>query len=162
VRNYSWGGMTLTYLYGKLAEACLPGDRALGGSLTLLSVRKFIFYSFVNFYFFLYFSCVIIYKCDLFGLCRHGFWRTFLSFMLLIQTPTMLKTYRLRQGGSFRRVMERGSCIGYCLIILHLMTYARGRTKSTETSRLSRRYSGIQGGLCAVIVRCTVTCPRGF
>jgi len=40
MRNYSWGGMTLTYLYGELAEACLPGDRALGGSVTLLTVRN--------------------------------------------------------------------------------------------------------------------------
>jgi len=24
MRNYSWGGMTLAYLYAKLAEACLP------------------------------------------------------------------------------------------------------------------------------------------
>jgi len=41
MRNYSWGGMTLAYLYGELAEACRPGDRALGGSVTLLTVRKF-------------------------------------------------------------------------------------------------------------------------
>jgi len=27
--------------------------------------------------------------------------------MLLIQTPTMLKTYRLRRGGSFKRVTYR-------------------------------------------------------
>jgi len=40
MRNYSWGGMTLTYLYGKLAEACLHGDRALRGSVTLLTVRN--------------------------------------------------------------------------------------------------------------------------
>jgi len=40
MRNYSWGGMTLTYLYDELAEACLPGDRALGGSVTLLTVRN--------------------------------------------------------------------------------------------------------------------------
>ena len=40
MRNYSWGEMTLTYLYGKLAEACKPGDIALGGSVTLLTVRN--------------------------------------------------------------------------------------------------------------------------
>jgi len=38
--NYSCGGMTLAYLYGELAEVCLPGDRALGGSVTLLTVRN--------------------------------------------------------------------------------------------------------------------------
>jgi len=56
MRNYSWGGMTLAYLYGELAEACKPGHRALGGSVTLLTVRKFLFYFFVNF-FFGYISC---------------------------------------------------------------------------------------------------------
>ena len=40
MRNYSWGGMTLAYLYAELAKACLPGDRALGGSVTLLIVRN--------------------------------------------------------------------------------------------------------------------------
>jgi len=40
MRNYSWGGMTLAYLYAELAEACLPGDKALGGSVTLLTVRN--------------------------------------------------------------------------------------------------------------------------
>ena len=40
MRNYSRGGMTLAYLYGELAEACLPGDRALGGSVILLTVRN--------------------------------------------------------------------------------------------------------------------------
>jgi len=34
MRNYSWGGMTLAYLYTELAEDCLPGDKALGGSVT--------------------------------------------------------------------------------------------------------------------------------
>ncbi|XP_039685139.1 protein MAINTENANCE OF MERISTEMS-like [Medicago truncatula] len=37
MRNYSWGGMALAYLYGELVDACLPGDRALGGSVTLLT-----------------------------------------------------------------------------------------------------------------------------
>ncbi|XP_039690598.1 protein MAIN-LIKE 1-like [Medicago truncatula] len=37
MRNYSWGAMTLTYLYGELADACRPGHRALGGSVTLLT-----------------------------------------------------------------------------------------------------------------------------
>ncbi|XP_024628876.1 protein MAINTENANCE OF MERISTEMS-like [Medicago truncatula] len=36
MRNYSWGGMSLTYLYDELAEACKPEDRALGGSVSLL------------------------------------------------------------------------------------------------------------------------------
>ena len=40
MHKYSWGGMTLAYLYHCLAEACLPGDRALGGSVTLLTVRN--------------------------------------------------------------------------------------------------------------------------
>jgi len=40
MRNYSWGGMTLAYLYNKLAEACLPRNRALGGNVTLLTVRN--------------------------------------------------------------------------------------------------------------------------
>jgi len=40
MHNYSWGGMTLAYLYAELAETCLPGDRALGGSVTLLTVRN--------------------------------------------------------------------------------------------------------------------------
>ena len=56
MRNYSWEGMTLAYLYSELVEASLPGDRALGGSVTLLTVRKFIFYFFVNYYFFVIFS----------------------------------------------------------------------------------------------------------
>jgi len=116
----------------------------------------------LNFYFLLYFSCVIIYKCDLFGLCRHGFWRIFLSFTVLIQTLTILKTIRLRRGGSYRRVMERGWRIAHCLIVFSLMTYAGGRTKSTGRCRVSRRFSAIQVGLCAVFVGCTVTCPRGF
>jgi len=38
--GYSWGGMALTYLYHCLAEASLPGDRALGGSVTLLTIRN--------------------------------------------------------------------------------------------------------------------------
>ncbi|XP_039687613.1 protein MAINTENANCE OF MERISTEMS-like [Medicago truncatula] len=37
MRNYSWGAMTLAYLYGELADACRPGHRALGGSVTLLT-----------------------------------------------------------------------------------------------------------------------------
>ncbi|XP_039687058.1 protein MAIN-LIKE 1-like [Medicago truncatula] len=37
MRNYSSGGMTLAYLYDELADACRPGDRALGGSVTLLT-----------------------------------------------------------------------------------------------------------------------------
>ncbi|XP_024630712.1 protein MAINTENANCE OF MERISTEMS-like [Medicago truncatula] len=37
MRNYSWGGMTLAYLYVELAKACRPRDRALGGSVTLLT-----------------------------------------------------------------------------------------------------------------------------
>jgi len=110
----------------------------------------------------LYFSCVIIYKCDLFGLCRHGFWRIFLSFSVLIPTPTILKTIWLRRGGSYRRVMERGWRITHCLIVFNLMTYARGRMKSTWRSRVLRRFSGIQAGLCAVLVGCTVTYLRGF
>jgi len=40
LRNYSWGGMTLAYLYHSLAEACLSRDRALAGSVTLLNVRN--------------------------------------------------------------------------------------------------------------------------
>jgi len=40
MRNYSWGGMTLAYLYHCLAEACLPRDRALWGSVTLLTIRN--------------------------------------------------------------------------------------------------------------------------
>jgi len=40
MRNYSWGGMTLAYLYDELVEACLLGDRTLGGSVTLLTVRN--------------------------------------------------------------------------------------------------------------------------
>jgi len=40
MHNYSWGGMTLTYLYDELAETCLPGDKALGGNVTLLTVRN--------------------------------------------------------------------------------------------------------------------------
>jgi hypothetical protein len=40
MRTYSWGGMALACLYHELAEACLPGDRQLGGSVTLLTVRK--------------------------------------------------------------------------------------------------------------------------
>ncbi|RHN64984.1 putative aminotransferase-like, plant mobile domain-containing protein [Medicago truncatula] len=37
MRNYSWGGMTLAYLYHCLSEASLHGERALGGSVTLLT-----------------------------------------------------------------------------------------------------------------------------
>jgi len=40
MRNYSWRGMTLAYLYHYLAEASLPRDIALGGSVTLLTVRN--------------------------------------------------------------------------------------------------------------------------
>jgi len=116
----------------------------------------------LTFIFLLYFSCEIIYKCDLFGLCRHGFWRIFLTFTVLIQTPTILKTIRLQRGGSYRRVMERGWRIAHCLIVFSLMTYAGGRTKSTGRSRVLRRFSGIQAGLYAVFVGCTVTCPRRF
>ena len=55
MRNYSWGGMTLTYLYGELAEACKPGDRALGGKRDTAHCKKLInvnlnFYSFVIFF----------------------------------------------------------------------------------------------------------------
>jgi len=49
MRYYSWGGMTLAYLYNELAEACLPEDRQIGGSVTLFTVRKFICYFFVIF-----------------------------------------------------------------------------------------------------------------
>jgi len=38
--NYSWGEITLAYLYHCLADASLPGDIALGGSMTLLTVRN--------------------------------------------------------------------------------------------------------------------------
>ena len=48
--------MTLAYLYNELVDACLSGDKQIGGSVTLLTVRKFIFYFFVNFYFFVLFS----------------------------------------------------------------------------------------------------------
>ena len=40
MHNYSWGGMTVAYLYDEIAEARLPGDRALGGNVTLLTVRN--------------------------------------------------------------------------------------------------------------------------
>jgi len=40
MHNYSLGGMTLAYLYHYLAEASLPGDRALGGSVTLFTVKN--------------------------------------------------------------------------------------------------------------------------
>ena len=56
--------------------------------------------------------------------------------------------------------MERVRRIGHCLIVFTLMTYAGGRTKSIERSKLLRRFVGIQDGLCAVLLRCTVTCMR--
>jgi len=115
----------------------------------------------LTFIFLLYFSCVQIYKCDFFGLCMHGFWRIFLAFSVLIPTPTILKTIWLRRGGSYRRVMERGWRIAHCLIVFSLMTYVGGRTKSTGRSRVLRRFSGIQAGLCAVFVGCIVTCLKG-
>jgi len=40
MRNYSWGGMTLAYLYHCLFEVSLPRGKALGGSVTLLIVRN--------------------------------------------------------------------------------------------------------------------------
>lgn len=40
MHNYSWGGMALAYIYHCLAEVSLPGDKALGGSVTLLTVRN--------------------------------------------------------------------------------------------------------------------------
>ena len=40
MRNYSLGGMTLAYLYHCLFEVSLPGGRALGGNVTLLTVRN--------------------------------------------------------------------------------------------------------------------------
>jgi len=116
----------------------------------------------LTFIFLLYFSCVIIYKCDLFGLCRHGFWRIFLTFSVLIQTLTILKTIWLWRGGSYIMVMERGWRIAHCLIVFSLMTYVGGRTKSIRRSRVLRRFSSIQVGLCAKFVGCTGTCPRGF
>jgi len=36
--DYSWGGMTLAYLYHCLYEVSLPNGKALGGSTTLLMV----------------------------------------------------------------------------------------------------------------------------
>jgi len=161
MRNYSWGGMTLAYPYAELAEACLPGDRAIGGSVTLLTVRNLLMWT-LTFIFLLYFLCVIIYKCDLFGLCRHGFWRIFLSFSVFIPTPTVLKTIRLWRGGRYIRVMEMRWRITHCFIVFSLMTYAGGHTKSTRRSRVLRRFSGIQAELCVVFVGCTVTCLRGF
>ena len=116
----------------------------------------------LTFTFLLYFSCVIIFKCDLFGLCRHDFWRIFVSFTVLIQTLTILKTIRLRWGRSYRRIMERGWRIVHCLIVFNFMMYARGRTKNTWRCWVLRRFSGIQAGLYAVFIGCTVTCPRGF
>jgi hypothetical protein len=38
MRNYSWGGMTLAYLYHCLSEVSLPGGITIGGSITLLMV----------------------------------------------------------------------------------------------------------------------------
>jgi len=110
----------------------------------------------------LYFSCVITYRYDLFGLCRHGFWRIFLSFTVLIQILTTLKTIRWWGGGRYIRVMERGWHIAHCLIVFSLMTYVGGRTKSTGRSRHLRRFFCIQAGLCAVFIGCTFTCLRGF
>jgi len=40
MRNYSWGGITLAYLYHCFVDASLLGDRALRGSVTLLTVRN--------------------------------------------------------------------------------------------------------------------------
>ena len=45
MHNYSWGGMALAYLYAELVEACLPGDRALGRSVTLLIVRNLLMWT---------------------------------------------------------------------------------------------------------------------
>jgi hypothetical protein len=38
MRDYSWGGMTLAYLYHWLYEVSLPNGKALGGCITLLMV----------------------------------------------------------------------------------------------------------------------------
>ena len=148
-----------TPVYYCLVEASLPGDKALRGSVTLLTVRNCHFWT-LTFIFLLYFLCVITYKCDLFGLCKDGFWRIFLAFSVLIQIPTILKTIWLQRSGRYRRVMEWGWRIAHCLIICSLMTYVGGRTKSTGKSRVLRRFSGIQAGWCALLLGCTVTCPR--
>jgi len=105
MRNYSLGGMSLEYLYHCLSEVSLSRGKVLGGSIALLIVINCHFCLNI---FFLFFSCVINYKCNLFGLCRDGFWRIFLAFSVLIQIPTICKTICLRKNRRYKGVMERG------------------------------------------------------
>jgi len=139
----------------------MPGDRALGGSVTLLTVRNCHIWT-LTFFFWLYFVSVITYKCDLFGLCIDSFWRIFLTFTVWIQISTILKTIWLQRSGHYIRDMEKGWRIGYCLTICSLITYVGGHTRSKGRSMVLRRFFSIQVVLCAVLLGCTVTCLRGF
>ena len=74
--------------------------------------------------------------------------------------PNYMEIIRLQRNGRYRRVMERRWRIAHCLIVCSLMTLSGGRTKSTRRSRVLRRFSGIQAGLCAVLLGCIVTFLR--
>jgi len=112
MRNYSWGGMTLEYLYGELAEAWRQsswGKRDTAHCKKLINVN-------LNFFFLLYFLCVKIYKCDLFGLCKHGFWRIFLAFSVdpntdYIENYPVAARWKLQKGHgeglTYRSLLDR-------------------------------------------------------
>ena len=54
MRDYSWGGMSLAYLYHCLSEVSLPKGKALGGSTTLLMVINCVtFFNLKTFFFLL-------------------------------------------------------------------------------------------------------------
>jgi hypothetical protein len=89
--DYSWGGMTLAYLYHCLSEVSLSNGKALGGSTTLLMVINCVTLLNLNI-FFCFSFLVITYKCDLFGLCRDGFWRIFLIFSVLMIIQNISQT----------------------------------------------------------------------
>jgi len=86
----------------------------------------------------------------------------FPDFYSIGPNPKYIENYPVAAKWTLHKGHGEGVSIDHCLIICSLMTYDGGRTKSIGRSRVLRRFSGIQAGLCVVLLGCTVTCLRGF
>jgi len=74
--------------------------------------------------------------------------------------PNYMENYPVAVKWTLQKGHGERWCIAHCSIVFSLMTLPGGRTKSLGRSKVLRRFSGIQTGLCAVLLGCIVTCLR--
>jgi len=89
----------------------------------------------------------------------------FPDFYSVDQNPNYIKNYPVAAKWTLQKGLGEG--VTYRSLLNHIqfddvcwMTYVGCCTKSTGGSRVLRRFSGIQAGLCVVFVGCTETCLR--